>query len=269
MCSTTRLLAGIIEHARPGALRVFWDVDAAATLEQIRANPDDPMHLALPQLDAVLTYGGGPPVIAAYKALGARHCIPIYNALDPKSHHPAPGQARFAADLSFLANRLPDRERRVEQFFLDAAARCPGQSFLLGGNGWHDKVMPVNVRAIGHVGTADHNAFNGSATAVLNVARDSMAQVGFSPATRVFEAAGAGACLITDAWEGIELFLEPGLEVLVARDGQDVAEHLLALTPDRARAIGAAARARVLALHTYAQRAVIVDRLLREGFAHA
>ncbi len=93
--------------------------------------------------------------------------------------------------------------------------------------------MPANVRAIGHVGTADHNAFNCSAKAVLNVARDSMAQVGFSPATRVFEAAGAGACLITDAWEGIELFLEPGAEVLVARDGQDVAEHLRTLTPER------------------------------------
>ena len=58
-----------------------------------------------------------------------------------------------------------------------------------------------------------------------------MAEVGFSPATRVFEAAGAGACLITDAWEGIELFLAPDAEILVARDGQDVAEHLRASPP--------------------------------------
>ncbi len=263
------LLAGILTHARSGALRLFWDVDAAATLESIRANPLDPMHAALPQLDAVLTYGGGPPVIAAYAALGARRCVPVYNALDPAAHHPAAPDPRFRTDLAFLANRLPDRERRVEQFFLDAAARCPAQSFLLGGNGWHDKAMPGNVRAIGHVGTADHNAFNCSALAVLNVARDSMAAVGFSPATRVFEAAGAGACLITDAWEGIELFLEPDQEVLVARDGQDVAAHLQALTPERARAIGQAARARIVAEHTYAQRAVIVDALLRGGLARA
>jgi spore maturation protein CgeB len=90
-----------------------------------------------------------------------------------------------------------------------------------------------------------------------------MAEVGFSPATRVFEAAGAGACLITDAWEGIELFLEPDEEVLVARDGQEVAEHVAALTPERARAIGEAARARIAAEHTYAKRAVLVDELLR------
>ena len=94
-----------------------------------------------------------------------------------------------------------------------------------------------------------------------------MAAVGFSPATRVFEAAGAGACLITDAWEGIELFLQPDIEVLVARDGADVAEHVRALTPGRARAIGGAARERILAGHTYAQRAVILDALLRDTLA--
>ncbi len=264
--SDDELLAGILTHARPGALRVFMDVDAAATLDTVRANPSDPMHAALRELDLVLTYGGGPPVTDAYLALGARRCVPIYNALDPATHHPAAADPRFAADLSFLANRLPDREARVEQFFLDAAARCPDRGFLLGGNGWHDKPMPGNVRAIGHVGTADHNAFNSSALAVLNVARDSMAQVGFSPATRVFEAAGAGSCLITDAWEGIELFLEPDTEVLVARDGADVAEHLRNLTPERAKRIGKAARTRVLANHTYAQRAVVLDKVLRDFF---
>jgi spore maturation protein CgeB len=102
---------------------------------------------------------------------------------------------------------------------------------------------------------------------VLNVARDSMAEVGFSPATRVFEAAGAAACLITDAWEGIELFLAPGEEILVARDGQDVVEHLARLDLPRARAIGEAARLRVLAEHTYARRGEEVDRLLRREAA--
>ncbi len=261
------LLAGVLRHARPGAIRAFMDVDAPATLAAIQADAGHPLRRALTQLDLVLTYGGGPPVVDAYTALGALRCVPIYNALDPATHHPVPADPRFQADLAFLANRLPDREARVEAFFLDAAARCPGQAFLLGGNGWHDKPMPGNVRAIGHVGTADHNALNCSATAVLNVARDSMAAVGFSPATRIFEAAGAGACLITDAWEGIELFLQPGAEVLVARDGADVADHLRSLTPARARSIGEAARARILAGHTYQQRAVILDRLLRDTMA--
>jgi spore maturation protein CgeB len=200
--------------------------------------------------------------VAAYQALGARGCRPIYNALDPSTHHPAPPEPRFAGDLNFLANRLPDREARVERFFLEPAARLADRSFLLGGAGWDDKPMPANVRRLGHVGTGEHNAFNSSALAVLNVVRDSMAEVGFSPATRVFEAAGAGACLITDAWEGVELFLTPGEEVLVARDGNDVAGQLSALTPARAKAIGQAARRRILAEHTYDRRAAEVDALL-------
>lgn len=261
------LIEGIQREARPDALTVFWDVDAAATLSEMRDDYSHPVRRALPNLDLVLTYGGGPPVIDAYGRLGARECIPIYNALDPQTHHPVDPDPVFECDLAFLANRLPDREARVEEFFLRPAAALPERSFILGGNGWHDKPMSENVRAIGHVGTAQHNAFNCTPLAVLNVARDSMAEVGFSPATRVFEAAGAGACLITDAWEGIEMFLEPDREVLVARDGQDVAEHLAALTPERAQTIGRAALERVLAEHTYELRGAEVDQVFRRARA--
>ena len=261
------LIAGIIEHARPGALKIFWDVDAAATLDEMAAAEDHPVRRALPSLDLVLTYGGGPPVVDRYLRFGAAECVPVYNALDPVTHHPVEPDPRFAADLSFLGNRLPDREARVEEFFLAAAGALPDRSFLIGGNGWETKAMPANVRHLGHVYTHEHNAFNCTPLAVLNVARDSMANIGFSPATRVFEAAGAAACLITDAWEGIEQFLKPDAEVLIARDGRDVAEHLARLTPERAQAIGQAALRRVLTEHTYAQRGAQVDALLRAAIA--
>ena len=261
------LLAGILDHASPNALKIFWDVDAAATLDEMRRSAEHPVRRALGSLDLVLTYGGGPPVVKAYESFGAERCVPIYNALDPATHHPVEPDSRFAADLSFLGNRLPDREARVEQFFLQPAAELPDRRFLIGGNGWETKAIPVNVRHLGHVFTTEHNAFNCTPLAVLNVARDSMADIGFSPATRVFEAAGAAACLITDAWEGIEEFLEPEEEVLVARDGRDVADHVRALTRKRAREIGGAALRRVLAEHTYAHRGAQVDALLREELA--
>src|SRR6059058_2051520 len=259
------LIAGIIEHSRPGSLKIFWDVDAAATLEEMRDAADHPVRRALDALDLVLTYGGGPPVVEAYEAFGAARCVPVYNALDPETHHPVEPDPRFAAALSFLGNRLPDREARVAHFFLEPAAALPDRQFLIGGNGWETKPLAANVRHIGHVYTHEHNAFNCTPLAVLNIARDSMADIGFSPATRVFEAAGAAACLITDAWEGIELFLDPNEEVLVARDGRDVAEHLGTLTADRARRIGEAALRRVLAEHSYAQRGALVDRLFRSA----
>jgi spore maturation protein CgeB len=262
----TELLEGMFEHSRHDAMRIFWDVDAAASLDEMRLDESHAIRRSLPDLDMVLTYGGGPPVIQAYEGFGARRCIPIYNALDPSTHHPVEPDDRFASDLAFLGNRLPDREARVEEFFLKAAAMLPERSFLIGGNGWETKAMPENVRHLGHVYTHQHNAFNCTPLAVLNVARDSMAHIGFSPATRVFEAAGAAACLITDAWEGIELFLTPQDEVLVARDGQDVAEHVRQLTPDRAREIGQAALRRILAEHTYAHRGEQVDAIFKAAF---
>jgi spore maturation protein CgeB len=258
------LLEGVMEAARPGAIRIFWDVDAAATVAELHGNPDHPLHNVLPSLDAVLTYGGGPPIVAAYQALGARECRPIYNALDPDTHHPMPPDDKFTCDLAFLANRLPDREHRVDDFFFDAAERSPERSFLLGGAGWEDKRKPENVRYIGHVPTRDHNVFNTTPLAVLNVARDSMANIGYSPATRVFEAAGAAACIITDAWEGVELFLQPGKEILVARDGRDVAALVRELTPRRAAEIGKRALARILREHTYAHRGAEVDAFFRK-----
>jgi spore maturation protein CgeB len=133
---------------------------------------------------------------------------------------------------------------------------------VLGGSGWGDKPMPPNVRYVGHVYTHDHNAFNCTAHTVLNINRASMARYGFSPATRVFEAAGAGACIITDAFEGVELFFEPGAEILVARSGSEVAALLQQLRPDAARRIGQAAYARVLAEHTYHNRAAQVACIL-------
>ena len=247
---------------RDGALALFWDVDAPATLERIGSDPADPFHALIPQYDIVFTYGGGPPVVAAYEAFGARVCVPIYNGLDPSTHHPAPPEPRFGCDLGLVANRLPDRERRIEEFFLAAAAELHDRRFLLAGAGWGDKPMPQNVGYIGHLYTADHNAFNASCLAVLNVSRDSMASNGYSPATRVFEAAGAGACLITDAWEGIDRFFAPGSEILVAENGPAVAEHLARLSPAEARRIGDAARRRALAEHTYTQRVRLVEDVL-------
>ena len=252
---------------RSSSLAVFWDVDAPATLDRVRSNPSDPFAPLVSQYDLVLTYGGGDPVIRAYQAMGAKRCLPIYNALDPSTHHPVAPDPRFSGDLGFVGNSLPDREARVEEFFLKPAALLTNKQFLIGGNGWGDKPMPSNVKNVGHVYTRDHNAFNCSTLAMLNVNRESMARYGFSPATRVFEAAGAAACLITDHFVGVESFFEPDEEILVAKDGDRVAELLDALTPERARAIGQAALKRALAEHTYAQRAVLLESVLEEHCA--
>jgi spore maturation protein CgeB len=253
----------VLDARRPDNLVVFWDVDAPATLERLANNPHGAFTPLVPEYDLILTYGGGQFVVDAYRALGCRECVPIYNALDPDTHYPVPPDARFEAALGFLGNRLPDREARVREFLFEPARRQPDDRFILGGNGWDSNVsLPHNVHALGHIYCRDHNAFNCTPRAVININRDSMASAGFSPPTRIFEAAGAGACLIVDAWDGIEQFLEPGREVLVAHDGEEVARHLRALTHHTSQKIGWAALRRVRAEHTYGHRARKVEAVL-------
>lgn len=257
----------VLENRRPGQLVIFWDVDAPATLASMENRTEDTLKPLIPEYDLILTYGGGPPVVAAYEKIGARACIPINNALDPDTHHPVTSRPEFVCDLAFLGNRLPDREKRVDSFFLSVARQLPDRTFLLGGSGWETLRMPDNIRHLGHVYTRDHNAFNASPLTILNINRDSMAQTGYSPATRIFEAAGAGACIITDSWTGIDEFLEPEKEILVAGSGDDVVDTLESLTPERAGEVGRAALERVLADHTYRQRAEKVSIAFRRAMA--
>ncbi len=247
----------------------FWDVDAPATLARVEENPADRFRALIPEYDFIFTYGGGPPVVEHYTRLDAANCHPIYNALDPETHHPVAPDPAFACDLLFVGHRLPDRERRVEDFFLRAAKLAPEFKFALGGEGWEGKPLPENVRWIGHVGTSDHNRVNCSARMVLNINRDSMAGVGFSPPTRVFEAAGAAACMITDRWTGIETFFVPDKEILVAGSAEEIVSFLRSVSAEAARQTGLNMLQRALRDHTYALRAQQFDAIVAEALAGA
>jgi len=265
-CSGVGLWDRELETAVAGGGRArvaFWDVDAPATLAGMRTPEHEALRALVPRFDHVFTYGGGPPVVEAYRALGARACDPVYNALDPEVHRREPAQARTPTwDVLFMGNRLPDRESRVEEFFIGPARALPQCRFALGGSGWEDRELPANVTRLGHVPTNEHNRINAAARLVLNIHREPMVRNGWSPATRMFEAAGSAACQITDVWEGIDTFFEPGHEILVAEDGDDVV-RLIQRVPDReAQRIGRAARDRALRDHTYADRAAAVHRLL-------
>jgi spore maturation protein CgeB len=243
----------------------FWDVDAPVNLTAALGDRAGAFARRIPAWVCIFTYGGGPRVVEEYTALGARAVHPVYNAVDPGEYYPVPPDPspEYACDLLLLANRMPDREARIWDLFAGAATLAPAARFVLGGAGWDGATFPPNVRWIGHVATGDHARRNCSARLVLNVNRAAMAEYGYSPPTRIFEAAGNGACLITDRWPGIAAFLAPGREILVADGAADIARYLREVSWAEARAIGARARARVLHDHTYAGRAAEVDRLLR------
>jgi spore maturation protein CgeB len=256
------LEAAVLELKNPETLVAFLDVDPFATLDRMRCDPEDCFRPLIPEYSFILTRGGGAPVVDAYLAAGAVECVPIHNALDSHTCFPAPPEQRFEGDLGFLGNCTPDAEAPIDEFFFQPAATLPARKFVLAGNGWQKKLMPPNVNYLGCLPLPEHNAFNGSPRAVLSIQNDTAARQGFSPPMRLFEAAGAGACVITNKWTGIELFLEPGREVLLAANGGEVAEHLEQLTPERAREIARACRARVLAEHTYAHRAAQLEKVM-------
>lgn len=262
-----------LEHRVPAecsasAMTFTWDVDSPATIHRMRTHGRiDALALACPEYDAILSYGGGPKARDGFLEFGARAYYSMYNGLDPETHFPIPPDPSLACDVAFLGNRLPDREARVEELFLRAAELAPDQRFLLGGEGWSDKRMPGNVRYIGHVPTANHNRVNCSAGMVLNINRASMADFGFSPPTRVFEVAGAATCLLCDDWPGLDDCFEPGKEVLVVRNAEDVASALHRNDAAARRRIGDAFHARALRDHTYAFRASQADFAFRDCLA--
>ena len=248
--------AAVLDLSGPGRRVVFWDLDTRATLARAHGNPHDRFHELIPRYDLVLSHGGGETIRRAYRELGARECVPVEGAIDPATHQPAPKDRRFAADLGLLADRRPEQEERVSHLFLEAARCLPDHSFVIGGSGWGGVALPSNVRTVGHVAPAEHNAWSCSLQASLHL------DGGAAPATPVLEAAARGACLVTDGWRGIGALLEPGEEILIANDGEEVAALLDGTTRNERRRIGEAARRRVLSEHTFARRAIVLEGVL-------
>ncbi len=263
-CDDRELERRVPAECGDAAMTFIWDVDSPATIHRMQADPDDALAQACGGYDAILSYGGGPMARDGFREFGARAYYSMYNGLDPETHYPVSPDPSLLCDVCFLGNRLPDREARVEELFLRAAALAPDQAFLLGGEGWGDKPMPSNVRYIGHVPTTDHNRVNCSAGMVLNINRASMADFGFSPPTRVFEVSGAGTCMLCDDWPGLSDCFEPDLQILVVKTAEDVVRALHAHDLAARRQIGAAFHLRGLRDHTYAQRAAQADYAFRE-----
>jgi spore maturation protein CgeB len=257
------LLDGAVPHATMArSLSVYWDLDPGATLERLRRLPDDPLRAQLPWYDLVLVRCGGESTLDEFQRFGARTCFPIYNALDADVYHSVPRDAEYAASLVYLGHRHPDKDARLQRHFFEVARSLPTCRFVLGGCGWEGLPLPANVLHVGYVYAGENNLYNCSSTAVLSVTSERNIALGHVPAARLFEAAGAGACVITDAWRGLDQFFEPGRELLVANEPAEVVEHLLMLSKERSVSIGKRAQERAIAEHSYAHRAAELAALV-------
>jgi spore maturation protein CgeB len=240
----------------PG-LRVFYDLDTPITLERLRRGESVAYLPAegLGEFDLVLSYTGGAALEELKQRLGAKRVAPLYGSVDPTVHYPVAPAAQFRSDLSYLGTYAEDRQEALVRLFIEAARRRPAQRFLLGGAQypagfpWAD-----NIYFVRHLPPADHSAFYCSSRATLNVTRAPMAEMGYCPSGRLFEAAACGAAVLSDRWPGLDEFFEPGTQILVADTTDDVLAAL-DMSDQQLVAIGRAARERVLADHTAEQRA--------------
>jgi spore maturation protein CgeB len=240
-----------------GPIKTFYDLDTPVTLDRLRAGEQVPYigPAGLSGFDLVLSYTGGAALQELQSRLGARRVAPLYGSVDPAAHRPAPPKPEYEADLSYLGTYAEDRQEQLDRLFLQPARRRPGLRFLIGGSMYpQDFPWGENVFYVRHVPPAEHPAFYGSSALTLNVTRAAMASMGYCPSGRLFEAAACGAPLLSDDWEGLDRFFQPGREILVARTTEEALEALALPRADLAR-IAAAARERTLAEHTAERRA--------------
>ena len=251
--------------------KVFYDMDTGVTLARVQAGerPDYLPAEGLSDFDLVLSYTGGEALRLLRERLGARRTAPLHGHVDPEVHRPAEPDPAFAADLSFIGAWAADRQAALEALFIEPARRRPGQRFVLAGSGY-PQAFPwtENIWFVRHLPPGLHPAFFAASRLTLNVTRADMAAYGWCPSGRFFEAAACGAPVLTDRWEGLADFFEPGRELLVA-DGCEDALAALDLGDAELAAIGAAARERTLQDHTSDRRAGELLGLLASTDARA
>ena len=252
-------------------LTVFYDMDAPMTLDSLARGVPVPYLPAggLAPFDLVLSFTGGRTLDALRTTLGAREVAPLYGSVDPCAHRPVNvgGARRF--DLTYLGTYAPERQAALDALFIEAARRRPEQQFAIAGSLYPAAGFPwqPNISYLDHLPPPEHAAFYSASSLTLNVTRAPMAAMGFCPSGRLFEAAACGTPVVSDWWNGLDRFFEPGHDIIVARDTGDVTAAL-DLGDDERRRIGRRARERALSQHSAQVRAAELVKIVREHVGH-
>jgi spore maturation protein CgeB len=261
-CPDAQAAAG--EMLQSPVLKVFYDLDTAVTLERLRSegSVEYVPREGLGGFDLVLSYVGGTALQDLKRCLGANKTAPLYGSVDPDIYKPVPSSTNYEADLSYLGTYAGDRQRALDELLLRPARILPNNKFLIGGAQYpEDFPWDENVWFVRHVPPPEHPAFYSSSRITLNVTRRAMAQIGYCPSGRLFEAAACGTPIVSDWWEGLDSFFEPGDELLVANSADDVVAALSRDTSEL-ESIGRAARERALSEHSAEKRSQELVQLL-------
>jgi spore maturation protein CgeB len=243
-----------VTHVAHG-VTAFYDIDTPVTLAHLARGETEYLTRALvPRYHLYLSFTGGPTLERLEQEFGAQAARALYCSVDPATYRPDPVPTRY--DLGYMGTYSPDRQRGLTHLLMEPARRWWEGRFAVAGPQYPASIRwPANVRRIDHLSPALHRGFYNAQRFTLNLTRADMIAAGYSPSVRLFEAAACGTPIVSDAWDGIDEVLTPGREVLIARSAADVLGYVRDLPDEERLAIGARARARILAEHTSAHRA--------------
>ena len=256
---------GRFVQATAAGVTAFYDIDTPVTLAKLERGDCEYLSPELiPDYDIYLSFTGGPTLDLIERRYGSPAARALYCSVDPAALR-AEARAQALGPLAISAPTAPIASPRWSGCCWTPPARCRARRFAVAGPQYPAGIdWPDNVERIEHLPPADHAAFYSASRFTLNVTRADMIAAGWSPSVRLFEAGACGTPIVSDVWEGLDSLFAPGREILLARDGAAV---VAALTGGDAGAIGAAARARVLAAHTAAHRAAELETCLDEAAA--
>jgi spore maturation protein CgeB len=262
-------VAKLIQQIARG-VTAFYDIDTPVTLAALADGSCEYLQPELvPSFDLYLSFTGGPLLRQIERYYGARAARALYCAVDPEHHRPASAGDPLWA-LGYLGTYSADRQPVLEVLLCEPARRWPEARFAVAGPLYPaDLEWPDNVERIEHVGPDRHAWFYGRQRFTLNVTRADMVRWGYSPSVRLFEAAACGVPIISDEWPGLATIFAPDREILVARSGADVLRFIRDTSEAERRQLALNARRRVLASHTAAHRAALLESYVEEVLAPA
>lgn len=250
-------------------IKTFYDLDTPVTLRRLNAGESVPYvpPNGLDGFDLVLSFTGGAALDELRKKLKARRVAPLYGSVDPDVHQRTETMPHYAADLSYLGTYAEDRQAALETLLLQSARRLPDKRFVIGG-ALYPEGFPwtPNLYFVRHLPPSEHPAFYSSSRMTLNITRAAMAAMGYCPSGRLFEAAACGTPILSDGWEGLEEFYEPGEEILRA-DTTEEAIAAISIGDAELKKISKAARDRTLEEHSAARRAQQLEAILNDACA--
>lgn len=239
-----------------GPLRVFYDLDTPITLRRLEQGGVDYLRREfIPGFDLYLSFTGGKILQRLEQEFGARLARPLFGCVDPDVYHRQAARDPYRCELSYMGTYAADRQPKLEELFLVPAAKFPDQTFLLAGSlyPW-EWSWPTSVRRIEHAPPSEHPALYSSSRATLNLTRGEMAEAGFCPSGRFFEATACATPLLTDEWQGLDSFFNLQEELFVVHTREDVMRALALPDPELNRK-ALRARQRTLDEHTGTRRA--------------